>query len=146
QEEADAMYSDWNAHLDREFEAATTYKPNRADMLEGQWQGLKAASPGDNRGRTGIAEDMARKIGRAITTVPDGFNLNSKIARQLRAKQDMFRTGEGFDWATAEALAFGSLALEGFRVRLSGQDCGRGTFSQRHAALTDQETEERYLP
>ncbi|MDD9900501.1 MAG: 2-oxoglutarate dehydrogenase E1 component [Alphaproteobacteria bacterium] len=146
QEDADKLYDDLNAHLEGEFEAATSYKVNRADMLEGQWSGLKVADSGPGRGQTAITEDIAQKIGHALTTVPDGFNLNSKIARQLKSKQKMFETGEGFDWATAEALAFGALALEGSRVRLSGQDCGRGTFSQRHAALTDQETEERYIP
>ena len=81
-----------------------------------------------------------------LTTVPDTFNVHKKIARQLKAKAQMFETGHGFDWATAEAMAFGSLAKEGFHVRLSGQDCGRGTFSQRHALLNDQVTEEMYCP
>ena len=146
QGEADAIQAEWNAHLETEFQAATGYKVNRADMLEGQWSGLKTAADGPNRGATAITPDMARKVGKAMTSVPAGFNLNSKIARQLEAKKQMFETGEGFDWATAEALAFGSLALEGNRVRLSGQDCGRGTFSHRHAALTDQVTEQRYIP
>ena len=146
QGDADGMYKDWHAHLEKEFAAAKGYKPNRADMLEGQWDGLKIAAPGDWRGDTGITPDAAQKIGRALTAVPAGFDLNPKIARQLDAKKKMFDSGEGFDWATAEALAFGSLALEGFPVRLSGQDCGRGTFSNRHAALTDQTTEKKYIP
>jgi 2-oxoglutarate dehydrogenase E1 component len=78
--------------------------------------------------------------------VPADFNLHKTIARQFEAKAKMFETGRGFDWATAEALAFGSLLVEGFPVRLSGQDCTRGTFSQRHAGLVDQVTEERYYP
>src|SRR5213075_2429861 len=85
-------------------------------------------------------------VGRALTTVPAGFNLHRTIARQLEAKAKMFASGEGFDWATAEALAFGTLLDEGFPVRLSGQDSARGTFSQRHSLLVDQETEERYIP
>lgn len=145
-EETDQMYADWNAYLEKEFIAATSYKPNRADMLEGHWTGLKQAHGDERRGETAISEEVMQKIGKAITSVPDGFDLNSKIARQLDAKKKMFETGEGFDWATAEALAYGSLALEGHPVRLSGQDCGRGTFSQRHAALTDQTTEQRYIP
>jgi 2-oxoglutarate dehydrogenase E1 component len=64
----------------------------------------------------------------------------------INAKKEMFESGEGFDWATAEALAFGSLVTEGFGVRLSGQDSGRGTFSQRHAVWTDQNTEAKYIP
>jgi 2-oxoglutarate dehydrogenase E1 component len=146
QEEADGIYKDWNASLEKEFAAATSYKPNRADMLEGEWSGLKVATGRDARGTTAISEDMAQKIGKAITSIPDGFNLNSKIARQLEAKRKMFETGDGFDWATAEALAFGGLALENFRVRLSGQDCSRGTFSQRHAAFIDQSNEYRHVP
>jgi 2-oxoglutarate dehydrogenase E1 component len=81
-----------------------------------------------------------------LVTVPATFDLNPKIKRQMQAKAAMFETGEGFDWATAEALAFGTLLLDGHDVRLSGQDCGRGTFSQRHAVLHDQTNEDRYLP
>jgi 2-oxoglutarate dehydrogenase E1 component len=145
-EDTDQMYADWNAYLEREFEAATSYKPNRADMLEGHWTGLKIAYGDERRGETALSEDTYQKIGKALTTIPEGFDLNSKIQRQLDAKKKMFETGEGFDWATAEAMAFGSLVLEGHPVRLSGQDCGRGTFSHRHAALTDQTTEKRYMP
>jgi 2-oxoglutarate dehydrogenase E1 component len=86
------------------------------------------------------------EVGAALTRVPDGFDLHKTVARQLEAKAAMFATGKGFDWATAEALAFGSLVTEGFPVRLSGQDCTRGTFSQRHSAFVDQSTEERYYP
>lgn len=145
-EQSDQIYADWNADLEKEFAAATTYKPNRADMLEGHWSGMKVAYGDDRRGETAISMETAKRIFDAITAVPEGFNLNSKIARQLEAKKKMFETGEGIDWATAEALAFGALALDGYPVRLSGQDCGRGTFSQRHAALTDQVTEQRYYP
>ncbi|MEZ0261529.1 MAG: 2-oxoglutarate dehydrogenase E1 component [Alphaproteobacteria bacterium] len=146
QAEADQINKDFFDHLEREFQAATSYKPNRADMLEGHWSGLKLAYGEERSGETSITNDLAQKIGKALTTLPAGFDLNSKIARQLDAKKKMFETGEGFDWATAEALAFGALCTEGHRVRLSGQDCGRGTFSHRHAALTDQSNEQRYLP
>lgn len=145
QEETDKMSADWMAYLEKEYAAAVNYKPV-ADMLEGSWKGLALASGDDRRGKTAITEEAAQKIGHALTTVPEGFDINSKIARQLEAKKEMFRTGEGFDWATAEALAFGTLVDEGFPVRLSGQDCGRGTFSHRHAVLTDQTTENRYVP
>ena len=146
QAEADGIYKDWNAEMERAYAAATSYKPNRADMLEGQWMGLKASDSAEGQGETAVAEDMAQKIGRALTTVPAGFDLNPKIARQLEAKKEMFKTGQGFDWATAEALAFGGLVLEGYPVRLSGQDSGRGTFSHRHAVLTDQTTEKKHVP
>lgn len=146
QEEVDEVYKDFNANLEEEYKAATSYKPNRADMLEGQWSGFKVAYGDDRRGKTAIPDDVVQKLKKALTTVPDDFDLNSKIARQLKAKAKMFDDGEGFDWATAEAMAFGALALEGCPVRLSGQDSGRGTFSQRHAVLTDQSNEKRYIP
>lgn len=144
--EAQKMVDEFNAYLDTAFESTKGFKPNKADYLEGAWTGMKVASGDERRGSTAITPELAQKIGRALTTVPDGFNLNPKIARQLEAKAEMFKTGQGFDWATAEAMAFGALVDEGFPVRLSGQDCGRGTFSQRHATLHDQETEERYYP
>jgi 2-oxoglutarate dehydrogenase E1 component len=146
EKQAEGVYKDFLAYLEKEFQAATSYKPNRADMLEGHWSGLKTAYGEERSGETSIDLALARKIGAALTTVPKGFDLNSKIGRQLEAKKKMFDAGEGFDWATAEALAFGALACEGHRVRLSGQDCGRGTFSQRHAALIDQSNEFRYIP
>lgn len=145
-DEADKIYQDFNAHLESEFKAATSYKPKRADMLEGKWTGFRVA-PGDySGGMTALGKEVAQKVGRALTTVPKDFNLNSKIARQLEAKKKMFAGKQGFDWATAEALAYGSLALEGHPVRLSGQDSGRGTFSQRHAVLVDQEDETIHIP
>jgi 2-oxoglutarate dehydrogenase E1 component len=93
-----------------------------------------------------VAGEVLQEIGAALTTAPDGLNVNSKILRQLRAKRKMFETGEGIDWGTAEALAFGTLLIEGHPVRLSGEDCNRGTFSHRHASWIDQQTEERYVP
>lgn len=126
--------------LEAEFAEAKSYKPNKADMLEGKWEGLTVAkfdgSP--RKGDTAVSVEELKRVGKGLTTVPDDFNLNSKIARQLKAKADMFETGEGFDWATGEALAFGTLLREDIPVRLSGQDCGRGTFSQRHSVLYDQ--------
>src|SRR3546814_3045746 len=115
--------------------------------MEGAWSGLRAAKGEDGGGNTAAALDRMREAGAGITRVPDDFNLNRKIARQLDAKRAMLETGKGIDWATAEALAFGTLILEGTPVRLSGQDSGRGTFSQRHAVLSDQEHEGvRYVP
>jgi len=90
--------------------------------------------------------ELLRQVGAAITTAPADFHLNRKIARQLEQKREALASGEGIDWATAEALAFGTLVADGTFVRLSGQDSGRGTFSQRHAVLVDQETEAKYIP
>jgi 2-oxoglutarate dehydrogenase E1 component len=96
--------------------------------------------------QTGVDAAQLQLVGQGLTTVPMGFNLNSKIARQIQAKKQMLETGGGVDWATAEALAFGTLVANGVRVRLSGQDSGRGTFSQRHSVWIDTETEARYIP
>jgi len=86
------------------------------------------------------------EIGTALTRVPEGFPLHKTVGRLLETKKQMFDSGTGFDWATAEALAFGSLMTEGYPVRLSGQDATRGTFSQRHSGLINQDTEERFYP
>jgi 2-oxoglutarate dehydrogenase E1 component len=143
---ADAMAARFVAELETQFEAAKGYRPNKADWLEGAWAGLEQASDDDRRGDTGVAREVLREIGRGLVTVPDGFRVNPKVARQLEAKRAALEAGQGIDWATAEALAISSLCAEGTHVRLSGQDSGRGTFSQRHAVLVDQEAEERYVP
>ncbi|HXL99600.1 MAG TPA: 2-oxoglutarate dehydrogenase E1 component, partial [Rhizomicrobium sp.] len=141
-----AMIGAFNKRLDEEFEASKSHRPNRADWLDGRWAGFGIAGAGDRRGDTAVATETLLQVGRALSTAPAGFNLHKTIARQLQAKAKMFETGETFDWATGEALAFGTLLAEGCPVRLSGQDSSRGTFSQRHSALVDQETEARYVP
>jgi len=146
QEQADAYVSEFQAELERQFEAAKSYRPNKADWLEGAWSGLEVASGDDRRGDTAVSLATLREVGTALCRVPDGFNLNRKLARQLDAKRKAVEAGQGIDWSTAEALAFGTLCVEGTFVRLSGQDSGRGTFSQRHAVLVDQETEDKYVP
>jgi 2-oxoglutarate dehydrogenase E1 component len=144
--EADRLVADFAARLEADFEAAKTFKPNKADWLEGKWQGFETASGDDRRGVTGVDEAALKKIGYKLSEVPTDIALNPKIVRQLEAKRAMIDSGEGIDWATAEALAFGSLMTEGTMVRLSGQDVGRGTFSQRHAVMTDQANEAKYIP
>jgi len=144
--QADAMVAEENRRLDQAFEASRSYKVNKADWLEGSWSGLTVASADARRGKTGVPLERLREVGLGITRYPDNFHINPKIARQLEAKRKMIESGNGIDWATAEALAFGTLLLDGTAVRLSGQDSGRGTFSQRHSVLVDQETEERYIP
>jgi 2-oxoglutarate dehydrogenase E1 component len=146
--EVDKMKADWRARLDAEFEAAQGYKPNKADWLDGRWSGLKASGDADDprRGNTGVDANELRDIGEKITKVPDGFNVHRTVQRFLDHRAKSIQTGEGIDWATAEALAFCTLMKEGHPVRLSGQDSERGTFSQRHSVLFDQNTEERYTP
>jgi 2-oxoglutarate dehydrogenase E1 component len=136
-------------HLEGEFEGAADYKANAADWFGGRWKGLsKPADPETARRNveTGIERKMFDGLGRTLTTVPEGHTIHPTLARVLEAKKWMFTSGTGFDWATGEALAFGSLLSEGFGVRLSGQDSGRGTFSQRHAVWVDQGTEAKYIP
>ena len=144
--EAEKEIADFRRRLEEDFEASRSFKPNKADWLEGAWKGFEVASGEHRRGETAVALDQLRKVGEGLIRVPEGFNIHPRIERQFKGKRDVFRSGEGVDWATAEALAFGTLLIEGTQVRLSGQDSGRGTFSQRHAVLVDQETEERYVP
>ncbi|PKU25346.1 2-oxoglutarate dehydrogenase E1 component [Telmatospirillum siberiense] len=147
-EAADGMVSEFQSLLEADFEAAKSFKVNKADWLEGKWASLGALTDEEEMRdeNTDVSFELLQEVGRAITTVPEDFNLNRKIARQLEAKQKMLTSGQGIDWATGEALAFGSLVVEGTGVRLSGQDSGRGTFSQRHSVLIDQETEAPYIP
>ncbi len=144
--ESDQMVTDFFARLDREYEAAKGYRPNKADWLEGRWAGFGQAPGGARKGDTAVALETLKQVGAALCTVPEGFAANRKIVRQLQDKAQMFETGEGFDWGTCEALALGTLALEGTRTRMSGQDVERGTFSHRHAVLFDQNTEAAYVP
>jgi len=136
----------FQAYLNEEFESGKDYKPNKADWLDGRWSHLDKRGEEYQRGATAVDEANLRKVGKALTTLPKGYNVHRTVARLLETKQEMFNTGKNFDWATAEALAFGTLMTEGYPVRLSGQDCTRGTFSQRHSGIIDQKTEERYLP
>ena len=149
-QEADRIVADFQARLEKAYEASFTYKPNKADWLEGSWKGLvKSIDDDEDEAEdksTAVPLDLLKEVGTRISEPPKDFAINSKILRQLADKRKMIETGEGIDWATAEALAFGTLLVEGTGVRLSGQDSGRGTFSQRHAVLVDQENENRYFP
>ena len=144
--EIEDMKASFQAHLNEEFEAGKNFKPNKADWLDGRWKHLDREKEEYDAGSTAISPSLMAEVGTALSTPPKNFDLHKTVGRQLENKAKMFETGEGFDWATAEALAFGSLAAEGYPVRLSGQDCTRGTFSQRHSGLIDQTTEERYYP
>ncbi|PVA09350.1 2-oxoglutarate dehydrogenase E1 component [Pelagivirga sediminicola] len=144
--EVEDMKDAFQSYLADEFEAGTSYKPNKADWLDGKWKHLDRKLEDYQRGQTAIQDETFKQIGTALTRAPDGFPIHKTVQRILDAKAQMFETGTGFDWATGEALAFGSLLLEGFPVRLSGQDSVRGTFSQRHSALINQNDEERYYP
>jgi 2-oxoglutarate dehydrogenase E1 component len=142
----EAMKTRFRTHLDAELAAADGYKPNKADWLDGRWAGLGLAEDDARRGNTGVARDVLVEIGRRITAIPNDFNAHKTVQRLLERRREMVETGEGLDWSMAEALAMGTLVREGLPVRLSGQDVERGTFSQRHAVLIDQESERRYTP
>jgi 2-oxoglutarate dehydrogenase E1 component len=147
-DEAKAMWDDFARTMEEANQAAQAYKPNKADWLEGHWAGFHPPEPEFEfqEAATAVPEATLKQIGIALSRVPAGFEVHPRIARQLEAKQAMLDTGQGIDWATGEALAFGSLLLEGSRVRLSGEDCQRGTFSQRHAVLIDQTNQHEYVP
>jgi 2-oxoglutarate dehydrogenase E1 component len=147
-EEYEQMKGDWRAHLEGEWETGQSYKPNKADWLDGAWSGLTTADSQDElrRGKTAVPVKTLKEIGRKLTEVPKGFEVHKTIGRFLENRRKMIESGEGIDWATAETLAFGSILLEGNPIRLSGQDSERGTFSQRHSVLYDQNDERRYIP
>ena len=144
--EIEDMKAAFQAHLNEEFEAGKDYKPNKADWLDGRWSGMDKEDGVYQRGQTSISEETFQEVGAALTRAPEGYPLHKTVGRLLDAKAKMFETGKGFDWATAEALAYGSLLTEGHHVRLAGQDATRGTFSQRHSGFVNQDTEERYYP
>ncbi len=148
----DADYADMKAafrnRLEGDFEAADNYKPNKADWLDGRWSGLTTTKIDDDprRGKTGVDVRKLRKLGERMYTVPADFNIHRTLKRVIDGRLKVVKAGEGLDWATAESLAFATLLEDGSRIRLSGQDVERGTFSQRHAVWIDQETERRYAP
>ena len=149
QGEVEKMRADWRQRLEAEFEAGQAYAANKADWLDGRWAGVKAAqdlADDDRRGQTGVDVARLKFITQRITEAPEGFSVHKTIQRFLDNRRATIEAGEGLDWATGEALAFASLLDEGFPVRLSGQDSERGTFSQRHSVLIDQQTEARYIP
>ena len=146
-DDIDKLKADWRAHLEGEFEAGQDFRPNKTDWLDGQWKDLKRAdADGPRRGDTGVTLDELVKIGTRLTAVPASFNVHKTIKRFMDNRLAAIESGEGIDWATGEALAFGTLLVEGHSVRLSGQDSERGTFTQRHSVLNDQETDETYTP
>ena len=144
--EVEDLKAAFQALMNDEFEAGKNFKPNKADWLDGRWSHLNKRAEEYQRGTTAIAKETFQEVGKALCRAPAGYPLHKTIQRLLDTKKKMFETGQGIDWATGEALAFGSLLSEGYPVRLAGQDSTRGTFSQRHSGLVNQDTEERYYP
>ena len=145
-EELKKIQTNFKKFLDKEFESAKSYKPNKADWLEGDWTGLSTASFDARKGVTAVKENELQEIAKAIHQIPTDFNIHKKIKKVYEERQSSIHEGKAIDWSTAEALAFATLLKEGYGVRLSGQDTGRGTFSQRHAVLYDQTNEKRFVP
>ncbi len=135
------------ALLDREFDAGKAYHADKADWLDGRWSGLRTPPGGDERrGDTAVPMQKLRDLGLRMTTLPSSVEVHKTVARVIEGRRQAIESGAGLDWGTAEHLAFATLLDEGFPVRLSGQDSVRGTFVQRHSAIVDQRTEDRYIP
>lgn len=130
--------------LDKAFEDAKTLDIKEPDWLDGEWKGFKLPQDDERRGKTGVSIKRLKTLGAKFTTVPDAVTPHKTLQRVLDARAKSISQGKGLDWATAEHLAFATLLDEGFPVRLSGQDCGRGTFSQRHSHVVDQDTNKRH--
>ncbi|WP_298098278.1 2-oxoglutarate dehydrogenase E1 component [Brevundimonas sp.] len=142
----DAEVARFEAFLDAEFEAGKTFVAQKADWMDGQWQGIGQPDGEERRGETSVPAAKLADLGHRLTTIPNSVDMHKTLKRVIDGRREMITTGENIDWATAESLAFGSLLDEGFPVRLSGQDSVRGTFSQRHSGIIDQTTEARYVP
>ena len=145
QEEFNGMKMQFKNLLEEQFKNAKEYKP-KLEWYEGVWSRYKPERGKDKRGITGVTLEKIKKIGEKITTIQKNFNAHPTIRKIFENKKKMFITGKGFDWATAEQLAFATLLEEGYPVRLCGQDSGRGTFSQRHSVLRDQTDNTYYTP
>ncbi|MEM9938409.1 MAG: 2-oxoglutarate dehydrogenase E1 component [Pseudomonadota bacterium] len=145
-EAVEAEVKAFEAFLDKAFDDGKEVEDKKADWLEGEWSGLGLPPDDDRRGRTGVSKAKLKELSEALTTIPEGKNIHRTLARVIKARKEAVGTGKGMDWATAEHLAYGTLLDEGFPVRLSGQDSGRGTFSQRHSHFIDQNTGDRFTP
>ena len=137
--------SNFKVFLENEYEISKNYK-SELTWFEGAWSRFKPGLGKDKRGVSGVDKNKLVEIGRKINSVPNNFNLHKTLKKILDLRIKVLDEGKAIDWSTAESLAFGTLLTEGFSVRLSGQDSGRGTFSQRHAVLRNQESHERYIP
>ena len=145
-EEVEKDVKDFETFLDSAFEDGKSVEPGKADWLEGEWSGLGLPPDDDRRGKTGVSKTRLKELGESITQIPDDVKIHRTLQRVVSARRDAVQNGKGVDWALAEHLAFATLLDEGFPIRLSGQDSGRGTFSQRHSRFVDQQTGKRYTP
>lgn len=139
----------WNLFEDA-FEKAKDYVPSQREWLTAAWEGFKSpkelATEILPHEPTNVPESTLKELGKVLSSWPEGFEVHKNLKRILKNRGKSIETGEGIDWATGEALAFGTLVLDGQNVRVSGEDVERGTFSQRHAVLHDQQSEAIYTP
>ena len=142
--EVEDLWNEWSEKLEKDLEAGKSFKPNKADWLEGSWSGFESKGLIKPNTVTGLPLKTLKEFGVKLAEFPENFNINKKVHRVLQKRLKSISDGKDIDWACAESLAFASLLYEGKNIRLSGQDCGRGTFSQRHAILVDQKTEEKF--
>ncbi len=146
QDDIDKLTAEINSRLDRAYAAVHGSEcPFPESRFYEEWEGISAAYS-QNAVATGVAKDVLISLAKKLNTVPDLFSLNPKLQRLLDKRLKSVEQGEGIDWANAETLAFASLLKDGISVRLSGQDSGRGTFSQRHSMLVDSQNETRHFP
>jgi len=149
QGEADEMRASVQRFLDHASEKAAQVEVPTSQIRLRSFEGSSAITQPDYNFKpveTGVAADRLAHVAKVLCTPPDGFEINPKIARMLATRHSRFEQGGGIDWAFGESLAFGTLLMEGTPVRLSGQDCERGTFSQRHSVIHDIHTRDRYVP
>ncbi len=146
EEESRDIVDSFKKFLDKEFESTKNYKPNKVDWLEGTWTGLSTATFDARRGKTSVKEKTLINVAKKIHEIPADFNVHRRIKKIYGDRLTSVINGKGIDWATSESLALATLLDEGYGVRISGQDVGRGTFSHRHGVLYDQENENRFVP
>ena len=134
--------SNFKLFVEEEFETSKNYKSD-LKWFEGAWSRFKPGLGKDKRGQSGVDKNRLIDIGKKISTVPKDFNLHKTLRKILDSRMKALEDGKAIDWSTAESLAFGTLLTEGLSVILSGQDSGRGTFSERHAVSREQANQER---
>ena len=143
--EFSSQKNEFRSLLNDQYKTAKDYKP-KIEWYEGTWSRYKPEKGKDKRGNSGVQIDQIKSISNKINTIPEEINIHKTIKKIFQTRKQSVDNSKGIDWSTAEALAFGTLLEEGFPVRLVGQDSGRGTFSQRHSVLRNQEDNSRYIP
>lgn len=142
----DNYKTEFKEGLETNLEEAKSFVPQPPNWFNGLWKGLEFYTKNSKELPTGVKIAVLKEVGLKLSKIPENIIINAKIARQLEARKTSIESGKDINWGTAEALAFGSMLTEGRNIRLSGQDSGRGTFSQRHSVLIDQNNDSTYIP